>query len=412
MDTRVKDMKMISYMILLLGVNVQALSSEANGESLLDRHDQFSNTTIMYPKLSALHITKQLEPPSIDITSGGEVEGIEFWQLHDKVLHQAWDEWWKDNLDRLPTLLEDEIMNSELNRYIQILWKNPTVQHEHNIHSSLWSEPIPGVFVCRNFFTTTGIRAIRQHLSEVEQVPIPTRRPNGMNRNGIVIDEATPGGVSYQGLMSFRNWLVDSYFRPLGRMFFPEYSGRGEQDDIEAYAFTVHYHSDNDNGLHQFTSHILSDDGSRDDSDEPPPRSSTRHDVKLPEHSDASLFTLSINLNLPKESFSGSELLFAMSEEDRGGTSHEMTSINFEPGMAVLHRGLHRHEAQPLLTGSRHQLIIWLFGDQGYVRSEPYGEHERREVNERWTGLSHVDAGVLSRNLDTRWRGMKSGDRN
>ena len=378
-------MSKIVWAVALLVGNFCALSTGGRDESVLGIPDQYPNTTIVSPTSSALKVVKQLQPPSTDVILGGEVEGIDFWQEHETVLHQAWEEWWKSHHHRFPPLLEHEIMNSELYSYIHMLWKNPTVDHEQNARSSFWSEPIPGVFVCRNFFSTMGIRAIRQHFTELEQVPIPKRRPNGMNRDGIVIDDATPGGVSYEGLLSFRNWLVNSYFRPLGRMFFPEFSGRGERDDIEAYAFTVQYHAaDYDDVGYEPTTSLDYDE----ELYQPPSRRPIQHDVKLLEHSDASLFTLSINLNLPEESFNGSEVLFAMSNEDGGSPR---SSIRCEPGMAILHRGLHRHEAQPIIAGSRYQLILWLFGDHGYVRFEPYGKHERRDVIERWTRVSQTD---------------------
>jgi hypothetical protein len=178
-----------------------------------------------------------------------------------------------------------------------------------------------------------------------------------MNRFGLVLDIETEGGVSYPGIDSFRDTLVDTYLRPLGRMFFHNYIGPG--DDSSAYAFTIRYQPNKD--------------------------------TKLKEHSDASAVTLNMNLNLPEEDYNGSSIYFVVVDGDldhdldHDGERHEIT---FAPGMALLHRGMHRHAALPIESGERHNMVMWLFGDHGYVRVAPYYEEEEQEqimsVTERW----------------------------
>ena len=105
---------------------------------------------------------------------------------------------------------------------------------------------------------------------------------------------------------------------------------------------------------------------------------SNSSDVKLEEHSDASVVTMNINLNLPEDGeYSGSELVF-LDDDQR------MHEVELQPGMVVIHRGLHRHLAKEIATGTRHQLIIWLFGKDGYVRFAPYEKEEQMSVEERW----------------------------
>jgi len=174
--------------------------------------------------------------------------------------------------------------------------------------------------------------------------PIPKRRPNAMNRYGLVIDKDSEGGVTYPEIDAFRDFVVDRYMRPFGRTWFNEYAG--PDDDKEAYAFTIAYSADKD--------------------------------VKLKEHSDASLVTMNVNLNLPHEDYDGSLIAFV----DEEGTKHELV---FQPGMALLHRGMHRHSALPLNEGQRHNMVFWLFGENGYVRIAKYDDDERLNLEQRWT---------------------------
>lgn len=320
--------------------------------------------------LSSLARARALQAPEVTSTRGGELEHLEFWNANDGLIKEAWREWEREMIhresmdDRLPLLTEEIMMEPTLQESIQHLWNKPSVQAELNLKDKFWNEPIRNVHICKSFLTPQGIRNLRQHLSLMGQCGIPTRRPNGMNRNGFVLDEETEGGVSYETVDHFRSWLVDDYLRPLGRMFFPEYIG-SETDDESSYAFTVHY---------QY----------KDDSDELSEAKNMtnarkKRDVQLKEHSDASVVTININLNLPEEEddYDGSQLLFM----DDG----ERHNLEFQPGMAVIHRGLHRHQALPIQKGERHQLIIWLFGTDGYVRVVPYEPNEQMAVTKRWS---------------------------
>jgi len=434
----VKGMGLFFLLLLLLvSVDSSDASESTTTTTKMDKEGQQSYTTKNVSCSVLSYVQTQLfhSRPTATMTQDGEVEGIDFWSDYETILHQAWEEWWSLSQPKqqqeveqhnqptsLPLLLEEEMIHPGLYQSIHEMWDNPTkAKEEAFLHydstlstasssalSSVWYEPIPDVFVYRNFFTTEGIHAIRQHLLAIQtNVSIPTRRPNGMNRNGIVIDEMTPGGVSYEGIISFRNWLIDSYIRPIARSFFPQYSGRKQKDDFETYAFTIHYHhhhhhsdSDDDNDDNESLTND-DDDGSRRG---PTMRmkkktSSTikpgiMRDKHLPQHTDSSLFTLNVNLNLPDETFEGSELVFAVldgkkKKKDNDSTSDSSSSSSFvlqmEPGMAVLHRGLHRHETLPIQGGSRHQLVIWLFGEYGYVRSVPYPSQEQRTLKQRWT---------------------------
>mmetsp|Transcript_26155 Transcript_26155/g.54806 ORF Transcript_26155/g.54806 Transcript_26155/m.54806 type:complete len:255 (+) Transcript_26155:309-1073(+) len=239
-----------------------------------------------------------------------------------------------------------------------------------------------------------------------------------MNRNGLLFDTASapasvstsstsvsiPGGVSGDAeLQAFLEDLVRDYLRPLGRSFFPAFCGNPE-DDAFFYAFTIRYE-------HQCG---RPDDGDENEEGDSPPYC----DRDLKEHSDASLYTLNLNLNLPGEEYSGSSLYFVTLEEaddsnNTNATIHRSTKhaharnqrrprqrrrheLTFEPGTAVLHRGMTRHGALPLGGGKRNNLVIWLHGPDGYVRTASYPKHERLSVQERWTLPSPLPSAYAS----------------
>ena len=189
-----------------------------------------------------------------------------------------------------------------------------------------------------------AIAKLRAELTRVAASGIPTRRPNGMNRYGVILDEEVDGAVS-NGLAAFVRALVDAYVRPLGRMLFAELVGAG--DDVEQFAFTVRYRPD--------------------------------EDATLAEHRDASVVTLNLNLNAPGEGYGGSALAFQDAREP--SARH---TVEFTPGMALIHQGALRHAALPIEHGARENLIVWLFGAGGYVRAAPRPEGERLSLEERW----------------------------
>ena len=203
-----------------------------------------------------------------------------------------------------------------------------------------------------------------------------------MNRNGLLLDPSVPGGVSGDlELRRFVELLASDYLRPLGRSLFPEFAGDA-RDDVKHYAFTIQYGTDENN---QETS------AAKDKSTAESISLNTTTDWDLKEHSDASVYTLNINLNLPEEDYSGSSLYF-VTQEGRNNTKC-LSEVRFEPGTALLHRGMTKHGARHLEGGKRNNLIIWLHGIAGYVRIAPYEEEERLSVEERWSSQTVVGGG-------------------
>jgi hypothetical protein len=75
-----------------------------------------------------------------------------------------------------------------------------------------------------------------------------------------------------------------------------------------------------------------------------------------------------------------------------GNPQNAYCEIDFEPGTALLHRGMTRHGAQPLKGGGRNNLVIWLHDIDGYVRIAPYPKKQRLSLEERWSSSSSAAA--------------------
>jgi len=198
-----------------------------------------------------------------------------------------------------------------------------------------------------------------------------------MNRNGLLLDPNVAGAVSGDAeLHRFIALVAQHYLRPLGRSLFPEFAG-DSRDDAAHYAFTIQY------GAEEEGDNAESKNGKAG-------KSTTDRDLK--EHSDASLYTLNINLNLPDEDYSGSSIYFVAppNDESHNATDSTRCELSFKSGTALLHRGMTRHGAKALEGGRRSNLVIWLHGTDGYVRIAPYPKTERMSLEERWADGSEM----------------------
>ena len=284
---------------------------------------------------------RALTPPIPNATIDAEFEEAEFFELHGELFRAAWREIGLAD-DSLAPFDDARAIAPTILHAIAALRAAPSVEREEAVRS-LFNETAPGIF-CVQLLREESIAALRTELIRVAAAGIPTRRPNGMNRFGVILDETVDGAVS-NGIDVFVKALIDQYVRPLGRMLFPDIIGDG--DDVEHFVFTVRY--------------------------EP------TKDATLAEHRDASVVTLNLNLNKPGEGFGGSALYFV--DEADPAVRH---TVDFTPGMALIHKGALRHAALPIRHGSRENLICWLFGTDGYVRAAPHTESERLTVAERW----------------------------
>ncbi|KAK7506073.1 hypothetical protein BaRGS_00002795 [Batillaria attramentaria] len=154
-----------------------------------------------------------------------------------------------------------------------------------------------------------------EELEHIEQSSCPKGRPNTMNSYGVLLDE-----------YGFDNGLLtplrEIYLMPLTSVLFPDCGG-GCLDSHKA--FTVIY--------------------------------STSHDHDLSCHYDNAEVTL--NVCLGYEGFTGGDLYFhGMKDEDEW--TRQKLHCQHHLGWGILHRGAHMHGADPLISGTRCNLIMWM----------------------------------------------------
>jgi len=312
-----------------------------------------------------------------------EFEDAEYWDEHGQLLRDAWKEW-ENNFD---ITNNDDFINPTLSKVLDNTFEHPTKENESQVRS-LWKaktddQLLPKGVYSIQLLTPSGISYIRNLLDLASSSKIPKRRPNGMNRNGFIIDSNVNGAVSVKSLVQLvEEEIINRVVRPVGRMLYPDRIDC--DDDIEYFAFTIRY------------------DGSDDDQDGNDDIKSK--DFELKEHRDASVITLNINLNLPDEGYDGSEVYFcgypteewtgneSDKDDDEGGT------VRFSPGMGIIHLGSHRHGSLPITaskgktgsSGKRYNLVIWLFGKDGEVRIASYKKEEQMNVEQRWLGCNQT----------------------
>lgn len=320
-----------------------------------------------------------LKAPVAADTQGAEFEHASFWDDNGPLLRAAWQEW--DEHIRNGDLLSNEnnaFIEPRLSSALDDAFDNPAAATE-DVVKSFWTdtsskEPLPRGVYAAQILTPSGILALRKLLDSASSSGIPTRRPNGMNRRGVIVDPEVYGAVNMKSLSELvEGELIDRVVRPVGRMLFSDRVGC--IDDVEYFAFTIRY----DGG----------DNGDKDAEGGPNGAAEMKRDFELKEHRDASVITLNINLNLPEEDYSGSQVYFRSSAVPDVGEG----TVRFTPGMAVVHLGAHRHGALPISAsggggGKRYNLVIWLFGKDGNVRIAPYEKGEQMSAEERWRGCN------------------------
>ena len=311
---------------------------------------------------TALDQARSLAAPAVSSTQRGETEDVEFWANHRHTIRQAWNEWEKQR-QNIPWPTLQQVLDPNLYATLsEVRTSGDVVRGEERLRR-LWKDSSAVHVYSGQLLHPDFIVRIRQHLdAAAHDAGIPRRRPNGMNRYGMVLgDPDVDGAVHLEGWNELYEELMDTVIRPLGRVLFP-YRVRPEDDDSESYAFTIRYNEG--------------------------------EDTELKEHADASTVTLNVNINLPEEVAAWStdsrsdddnaDLFFVDPETKQ---RHNMTLHH--PGQAMIHRGRIRHGAYPSKKNGRMQLVIWLMGRHGYVRVAPYDQPST--ALERWSHLSTIE---------------------
>ena len=83
-----------------------------------------------------------------------------------------------------------------------------------------------------------------------------------------------------------------------------------------------------------------------------------------------------MNLCLGSADFVGGGLEFAGVRSVHGLDDRAPAQVQQRRGRALLHVGQHLHKALPLTRGVRENVILWAYGENGFVRAAPYDDAE------------------------------------
>jgi len=308
----------------------------------IDNENQVDELT---NNLTPLQRARQLEIPSREAVLRRDYSVQKFWSKNGRLLEQAWKEWSVNPQEpgcKLPSL-DETVFAPTLREAVFEAWRNP--DSEHNVRKA-WKEVAPGVYSCQ-FFDPKELHRVRAYLDSAAEANIATRQPYGivLNRKGFMLDERSVGYLAIPAFQDFyQKLLMDTFMRPLGRLFYPDYIQRA--DDSQTFGFTIAW------------------------------QAGTNTDKNIHQHSDASALTLNINVNDPQEDFEGSSLYFV---DQQTGKKHV---VHFNPGEAIMHRGSVPHASLPITKGERRNMVLWLYGEQGQYSHFPYPS--RMSAQERW----------------------------
>jgi hypothetical protein len=185
---------------------------------------------------------------------------------------------------------------------------------------STFEEVLPGLHVGRPFCSEWHTALSDMVDKRIELAAHAGHRvvpPNSMNRYGAILDD-----LGFEPLMTH---VVKHVVEPLAGHVFPEVSACGLDGH---HAFVVDYSPETDDHLSW--------------------------------HMDDAEVTL--NLCLGTE-FNGGDLVFRGRRcpwhRDSPWENHEVFQYAHQPGAVLIHAGTHRHEALPVTSGFRRNLIIW-----------------------------------------------------
>ena len=173
-----------------------------------------------------------------------------------------------------------------------------------------------------DLFTPELCALLMDECDNYEASDLPRRRPNTMNRAGVIVNEI--------GMHSLMSALLQLIISPLAAHLFSN----------ESFATSLDHH-------HSFVVHYAADDAASG--------AGAVADSGLDMHHDASEVTLNVCLG---RQFCGSGIRFC---GRFGAADHRrMRAVcTHVPGRALLHLGRHRHGADDISSGERLNLIVW-----------------------------------------------------
>lgn len=286
-----------------------------------------------------LTLARALELPSRQEMLARAPSVQKFWDTNSTLLANAWKTWEEEVKNSL-IIPDDSLLDKKLHDAVTNAWLDPTTE---SAVSHLWKEAAPGVYKSQ-FFDPEKLINLRNYLESIADAKIPLKPPYGivLNRHGAMLDPRSEGYLAAPGFQHFYSQLLDKYMRPVARLLFPEIMGY----DTQTFGFSIQWQA----GM----------------------------DTSLRLHTDASAVTMNINMNLPRETFTGSEVDFY---DPKTG---KVKRLSFEPGTAMIHRGNVAHAAQPITSGERSNIVLWLYGNG--MQTPPHNNRNiPQDARQRWT---------------------------
>ncbi|MFP3362492.1 2OG-Fe(II) oxygenase family protein [Pseudoalteromonas sp. SIMBA_148] len=295
-----------------------------------------------------LQLARALELPTRQAMLYREPAVQNFWINNTDLIANAWSEWEATSIDSSTFTLDDTLLDKNLRQAVKQAWEDPS---KELAVKALLHEVAPDVFQFQ-FFDPERLAVLRGYLEQVWNSQIPMRPPYGivLNRRGAMLDSRSEGYLAAPSFQAFYNEILNTYMRPISRMLFPEVM----EFDTQTFGFSIYYEPNTDSSIRP--------------------------------HTDASAVTLNINLNLPGEEFTGSQVDFYHPY------TGDIKSLTFKPGTAMLHRGNIAHAAKPITSGERTNFVLWLYGERGRLPAQG-APRIPVDAKQRWTNPNKPNDG-------------------
>ncbi|WMS92392.1 2OG-Fe(II) oxygenase family protein [Pseudoalteromonas sp. HL-AS1] len=295
-----------------------------------------------------LQLARALELPTRQAMLYREPAVQNFWINNTDLITNAWSEWEATSIDSSTFTLDDTLLDKNLREAVKQAWEDPS---KELAVKALLHEVAPDVFQFQ-FFDPERLAVLRGYLEQVWNSQIPMRPPYGivLNRRGAMLDSRSEGYLAAPSFQAFYNEILNTYMRPISRLLFPEIIGY----DTQTFGFSIYYEPNTDSSIRP--------------------------------HTDASAVTLNINLNLPSEEFTGSQVDFYHPY------TGDIKSLTFKPGTAMLHRGNIAHAAKPITSGERTNFVLWLYGERGRLPAQG-APRIPVDAKQRWTNPNKPNDG-------------------
>ena len=295
-----------------------------------------------------LQLARALELPTRQAMLYREPAVQNFWINNTDLIANAWSEWEATSIDSSTFTLDDTLLDKNIREAVKQAWEDPS---KELAVKALLHEVAPDVFQFQ-FFDPERLAVLRGYLEQVWNSQIPMRPPYGivLNRRGAMLDSRSEGYLAAPSFQAFYNEILNTYMRPISRMLFPEVMGF----DTQTFGFSIYYEPNTDSSIRP--------------------------------HTDASTVALNINLNLPGEEFTGSQVDFYHPY------TGDIKSLTFKPGTAMLHRGNIAHAAKPITSGERTNFVLWLYGERGRLPAQG-APRIPVDAKQRWTNPNKPNDG-------------------